>query len=70
MLTLTLTLTLLNPDVCAHIVDTQKIFSGIYKKIFFARGACAGFAGEANNCTTCKNLTLAYLAVVSIYHRQ
>jgi len=29
MLTLTL-----NPDVCAHIVDTQKIFSGIYKRIF------------------------------------
>jgi len=26
MLTLTLTLTLLNPNICAHIVDTQKFF--------------------------------------------
>jgi len=26
--------------------------------------------GEANNCTTCKNPTLADLAVLSIYQRE
>jgi len=31
---LTLTLTLLNPNICAHIVDTQKNFVGIYKRNF------------------------------------
>jgi len=35
MLTLTLNLTILNPNICAHIVDTQKIFFfGIYKMNF------------------------------------
>jgi len=34
------------------------------------RGALAGFGGGANNCTTCENLTLADLAVLSIYQRQ
>jgi len=32
--------------------------------------AYAGFVGGANNCTTCKNATLADLAVLSIYQRQ
>jgi len=29
-----LTLTLLNPNICAHIVDTQKFFSEFIKGIF------------------------------------
>jgi len=29
------------------------------------RGPLAGFVGGANNCTTCKNPTLADLAVLS-----
>jgi len=39
---------------------------------FSAQGAYAGFVRGANNCTTCKNLTLVDLAVLSIslYHRQ
>jgi len=53
-----------------HIVDTQKnFFPNLYKK-FSARGALAGFVGGANNGTTCENLTLADLAVLSIYQRQ
>jgi len=31
---------------------------------------CAGFVGGANSYTTCKNPTLADLAVLSIYQRQ
>jgi len=31
------------------------------------RTSVGGFVGGANNCTTCKNPTLADLAVFSIY---
>jgi len=34
------------------------------------RRPTGGFVGGANNCTTCENLTLADLAVLSIYQRQ
>ena len=64
---LTLTLTLLNPNICAHIVDTQNnFFSEFIKGIFSARCVSRVWGG-ASNCTTCKNTTLADVAVYLAY---
>ena len=65
-LTLTLPLTLLNPNICAHIVDTQNNFSEFIKGIFSARRV-SGVWGGASNCTTCENPTLADVAVYLAY---
>jgi len=53
-------LTLLNPNICAHIIDTHNTFLWIYKRNISTR-CIAEFVGGANNSTTCENLTLADL---------
>jgi len=60
---------LLNPNICAHIADTQNNFFSEFIKGIFCMSCAAGL-GEANHCTTCENPTLTDLAVLCIYQRQ
>jgi len=57
-LSLTLTLTLLNPNICVQIVElTPTIRFSEFIKEIFAKGALAGCVGGANYCTTSQNST-------------
>jgi len=53
-----------------QIVDSHNKFFSEFIKGIFTQGALAGFVGGADYCTTSRNSTLAYLAVLSICQQQ